>query len=227
MRAVLFGSIGSVIETSEIQREAYNIAFERHGLDWVWDRETYRGLLTTSGGKARVAAYAERMGEPVGAAEIHRTKTDVFLTMLEAEILPLRDGVAEVLRRARETGARTGLVTTTDRSVAEEVAAALAAEVPPAVDVLTHRGTGLPDKPNPAAYLHALDALGVSPDAALAIEDNADGVTAARAAGLTVIAFPGLNTRREDVAHADHVVGETGLEAAIRPHLDAARPAAE
>ena len=226
MRAVLFGSIGSVIETSEIQREAYNIAFERHGLDWVWDRETYRGLLATSGGKARVAAYAERMGEPVGAAEIHRTKTDVFLTMLEAEILPLRDGVAEVLRRAREAGARTGLVTGTERSVAEEVAAALAAEVPPALDVLTHRGTGLPDKPHPGVYVHALDALGVAPRDALAIEDNADGVTAARGAGLRVIAFPGLNTRPEDVAHAEEVVAESGLVAAVVPRLVATRPAA-
>ncbi|MEE4121350.1 MAG: HAD-IA family hydrolase [Paracoccaceae bacterium] len=227
MRAILFGSIGSVIETSEIQREAYNIAFERHGLDWVWDRDTYRGLLATSGGKARIEAYAERMGEPVGAAEIHRTKTDVFLTMLEAEILPLRDGVAEVLDAARETGARTGLVTTTERSVAEEVAAALAAEVPPAVDVLTHRGLGLPDKPNPAAYLHALEALGVAPEDALAIEDNTDGVTAARAAGLHVVAFPGQNTRAEDVAHADAVAEADGLPAAISPHLGAARPAAE
>lgn len=41
-------------------------------------------------------------------------------------------------------------------------------------------------KPEPDAYLAALDALGVDPDAAVAVEDSDNGVRAARAAGLAV-----------------------------------------
>ena len=35
MKAILFGSIGTLIETSDLQREAFNEAFKEAGLDSV------------------------------------------------------------------------------------------------------------------------------------------------------------------------------------------------
>jgi beta-phosphoglucomutase-like phosphatase (HAD superfamily) len=46
-------------------------------------------------------------------------------------------------------------------------------------------------KPHPDIFLHAAAALGVDPARALAIEDSVNGVTAARAAGMTVWGFTG------------------------------------
>lgn len=46
-------------------------------------------------------------------------------------------------------------------------------------------------KPAPDVYLHALAQLGLRPEAAVVVEDSITGVTAARAAGLEVIAFLG------------------------------------
>ena len=45
MKAILFGSIGTLIETSDLQREAFNEAFKEAGLDWYWDHEDYTKLL--------------------------------------------------------------------------------------------------------------------------------------------------------------------------------------
>ena len=45
-------------------------------------------------------------------------------------------------------------------------------------------------KPEPDLYLAALDALGVSAEEAIAFEDSPNGVTAARRAGLFVVAIP-------------------------------------
>ena len=45
MKAVLFGSIGTLIESSNIQRESFNQAFREIGLDWYWDQEDYTKLL--------------------------------------------------------------------------------------------------------------------------------------------------------------------------------------
>jgi HAD superfamily hydrolase (TIGR01509 family) len=45
-------------------------------------------------------------------------------------------------------------------------------------------------KPEPELYLSALDALGVSPLDAIAFEDSPNGVTAARRAGIFVVAIP-------------------------------------
>ena len=41
MKALLFGSIGVIAETSELQRQAYNMAFAEHGLDWYWNVANY------------------------------------------------------------------------------------------------------------------------------------------------------------------------------------------
>ena len=39
MSAILFGSISTLADTSEMQRAAFNEAFRAHGLDWSWSRE--------------------------------------------------------------------------------------------------------------------------------------------------------------------------------------------
>jgi beta-phosphoglucomutase-like phosphatase (HAD superfamily) len=47
-------------------------------------------------------------------------------------------------------------------------------------------------KPDPAAYLLAASRLGVCPENAIAVEDSTAGITAAAAAGLTVVAIPAM-----------------------------------
>ena len=44
-KAILFGSIGTLIETSELQRNAFNQAFSENGLDWDWNPAQYQDLL--------------------------------------------------------------------------------------------------------------------------------------------------------------------------------------
>ena len=59
MKAILFGSIGTLVETSEIQRQSYNLAFKEAGLDWYWNTATYCGLLTEPGGIKRIQNYGD------------------------------------------------------------------------------------------------------------------------------------------------------------------------
>jgi putative hydrolase of the HAD superfamily len=59
-------------------------------------------------------------------------------------------------------------------------------------------------KPAPDIYLLACERLGVSPGEALALEDSASGVAAAKAAGLTCIAVPQF--AEIDVSAADRVI---------------------
>ncbi len=49
MPAVLFGSISTIVDTSELQREAFNQAFKAHGRKWTWKRDTYQAMLDSSG----------------------------------------------------------------------------------------------------------------------------------------------------------------------------------
>ncbi|MBO0412153.1 HAD family phosphatase [Enterococcus hulanensis] len=59
-------------------------------------------------------------------------------------------------------------------------------------------------KPNPAIYLNTLQKLKVKPEQAIAIEDSYYGITAAKAAGITTIAYK--ETRAEvDQSDADYL----------------------
>ena len=75
MKALFFGSIGTVVETSWLQYYAFHVAFVRHGLDWHWDLPTYREMLKISGGANRISAFADKRDEQVDAKAIHATKT--------------------------------------------------------------------------------------------------------------------------------------------------------
>jgi HAD superfamily hydrolase (TIGR01509 family) len=61
-------------------------------------------------------------------------------------------------------------------------------------------------KPAPDLFLHAAERMGVAPERCVVVEDSVPGVTAAVAAGLTVIGFVGAShCRRGDAARlADH-----------------------
>ena len=67
MKALLFGSIGVLAETSELQRQAYNTAFVAHGVDWHWNIATYCRHLATPGGQNRLRQLG---GDALSSMEI-------------------------------------------------------------------------------------------------------------------------------------------------------------
>ncbi|MDC0356293.1 hypothetical protein OAM43_03955 [Candidatus Pelagibacter sp.] len=58
-KALIFGSIGTIVETSNIQRKSFNKAFKEFGLDWYWSTSEYKKLLEKSGGENRLSKYAQ------------------------------------------------------------------------------------------------------------------------------------------------------------------------
>jgi HAD superfamily hydrolase (TIGR01509 family) len=215
MSAILFGSISTLVDSSELQRRAFNSAFAQHGLDWSWDQDEYAGLLTGNGGQDRVAAYAEQRGEDVDAAAVHATKSEIFRRLLADEAPAPRPGVVETIRAAKEAGHHVGFVTTTS---AENVAAVLAVPGLSAddFDVVVDADDVDEPKPAPEAYRHALAALGDDVSDAVAVEDNTGGVLAARAANVPVVAFPNVNTAGHDWSSVAERVDELTLDRLVR-----------
>ena len=99
-KAIFFGSIGTLAETSDLQRRAFNQAFAEAKLDWCWDVELYKGLLKKSGGKGRIQGFAAQKGIPVDAPHLHKRKTEIFNDFMTKKNLPLRPGVSEVIDHA-------------------------------------------------------------------------------------------------------------------------------
>lgn len=195
LEAILFGGIGALSECADLDRNAWNSAFRAQGLDWAWDWETYHGLVATRDERSPVLRYAMQRGSTVDVAAVERSQSRLFAAML-AEGLPLRPGVAAVIKAAAGRGLKLGLVS---RSATEPVRAMLKATARArggvGFDVAILRDDLLHLPPHPEAYQLAIGQLGVLPAAALAVVDSAAALQAASAAGLATLGFPGALAR--------------------------------
>jgi HAD superfamily hydrolase (TIGR01509 family) len=208
--ALLFGSIGSIVETSDIQRRAYNRALSEAGLSWNWDRATYADLLSQTGGRERLAQLSAATNAGLTdeqIAAIHRRKTELACAEIVETKVPLRPGVAELVSLAKERGMKLAFVTTTYRPNIDAIfTAAHDALKRDDFAVVVSRDDVAHGKPAPDAYEVALRELNVAPSEALAIEDTAASVMAAKRAGVAVVATPGEITAGQDFWQADLVV---------------------
>ena len=213
MSALLLGSISTVADTSERQRDAFNQAFAQHGLDWSWDRDDYQAMLASSGGQARIAEYARSRGQTVDAAAIHQAKSAIFQDSLADGELAPRAGVLDIIHGAKSHGWKVGLVTTTSPGNITALLGSLSPQLSTAdFDVIVDSSSVGQPKPDGAAYTYALQALSENAADCLAVEDNADGLRAAVAAGLACVAFPNENTGGQDFSAASQRVGQLDAE---------------
>ena len=208
---LMFGAIGALMETSDIQRRAYNQALKEAGLGWEWSRGVYAELLNQSGGQERLSLLVAATGAGLSAAEIeaiHARKTVLACQEMVSRRLRLRlrPGVVELIALAKSRGMKLAFVTTTYQpnidAIFEAAGDTLRAD---AFDYIASRSRVVHGKPHPEAYLAALAHFGVGPDAALAIEDTAVSTMSAKRAGLQVVATPGEITSGQDFWQADLV----------------------
>ncbi|SDE12651.1 Haloacid dehalogenase-like hydrolase [Salipiger thiooxidans] len=107
LRALIFDVDGTLAETEEAHRQAFNETFAAHGLGWDWSRDDYRRLLRTTGGKERIRAWLSEIGtagDAVDVPALHAAKTERYVAKLRAGGLALREGVAALVTRARAAG---------------------------------------------------------------------------------------------------------------------------
>ena len=204
-RAIFFGSIGTLVETSELQRRAFNQAFSEAGLDWNWGVEEYQQLLIKSGGRERIQDFASQCGMDVDAQQLHQRKTEIFDMLMTKEALLLRPGVSSVIRHALENNLLLAFVTSTSQANVAAVFVALGDQVKSSDfnfignDLMVSKS-----KPSPDIYQKALADLNLHAQECVAIEDTAISMSAALAAGIRCIGFPGAFAVADDFSGALH-----------------------
>lgn len=214
--ALVFGSLGTLTETSALHQQAFNEIFAEEGLDWHWDEPTYRQLLSHVGGANRIVAYAAQRGhdDPIGperAASIHARKTERYTKLVRSADVELRPGVERLLAEAAAAGLLRGLATGTSLDNIEASLDATGNRIRLAdFDAYTIRSMFEHGKPAPDAHRRCAELLGLEPANLLVIEDSADGVAAAAAAGATVVATPGLFVGEQSFDRADLVLSSLG-----------------
>lgn len=217
LKALMFGSIGTLCSTSDLQLAGYNRAFSRAGLDWSWDRGTYETLLSVTGGKQRLPHYAALKGldlpDDAVIDRIHRDKTDYLTHALRPGECSARPGVARLIRDATAHGIKLAFVTTTERQNINALAAALDDQLSLSdFAVITDRDMVQAEKPDPEVYRLALSALSCHPNEVIAIEDTAACLDAAVEAGIRCIATPHAYSLEQSFDRALAVLTHLGEE---------------
>jgi len=215
IEALIFDVDGTLADTEEAHRQAFNDAFRAHGLDFCWSTELYRELLQVTGGKERLAAFFYRTRLTASdrillsglIPRLHATKTSFYRESMERGRVPLRSGVRRLMAEARAAGVRLAIASTTSSdNVSALLEGALGYGALNEFSVIATGDAVSRKKPAPDIYLLALSRLGITARRAVAFEDSAIGVAAAKAAGLLTVATPSDWTREEDLAAADLVL---------------------
>ena len=191
MEAILFGSIGTLVETSELQRQSYNLAFKEVGLDWYWNTATYCKLITEPGGMKRIKNYGKNNLSELEIKNIHALKEKHF-AQLVPEKLYLRPTVKEVLNYSKNAGLKLGFITTTSQSNIDLIREGIKNHLDFSIfDLITTVEDVSKPKPDPEIYEYALKTLKISLESVIAVEDTPVNQRCASKAGLKCVLFPG------------------------------------
>lgn len=209
LRALIFDVDGTLAETEEAHRQAFNRSFADHGLPWEWDRALYRLLLKVTGGRERIRHFLslhhpgrlDDGGIEALIGTLHTVKTGHYTRMVKDGGVALRPGIRRLMDEARAAGVRLAIATTTSRVNIEELLKATLGEASLSWfdawgcgEDVTHK------KPHPEVYEVVLHRLGLPGSACLALEDSANGMRAARGAGVPVAVTPSSYTDDETFA---------------------------
>lgn len=219
LRAIIFDVDGTLADTEEFHRQAFNEAFAEFDLGWHWSPEEYTDLLAVSGGRERIHAYAKAHLQPQRrnpelrelALKVHTRKSAIYREKLCNGHIGLRSGVQRLLREAKNAGLHIAVATSSSTfNVETLLSQALDKSIGEYFETIVTSDIVVDKKPSPAVYQYALAELGLSPDQCVAIEDTASGNRAARAAALKTVITTHRFTRHHDFSGASLVVDKLG-----------------
>jgi HAD superfamily hydrolase (TIGR01509 family) len=220
--AVIFDVDGTLVDSErDGHRVAFNRAFSEFGLPYRWSVEEYGELLHVTGGQRRIDAYLEAQGLSETererlAPELHARKTEIIARLVDDGHVLVRPGVARLLDELGRSGVRLAVATTGSRSWVDRLLRRLLPDV--RFEVVVTGDEVKNRKPDPEAFVVALDRLAVGGDRAVAVEDSGEGLRSAQGAGLRCVVVVNDYTADHDLGRADLVLsgfGDPGAPAEV------------
>ena len=216
LEALIWDVDGTLAETEEGHRAAFNAAFADAGLDWHWDVAQYAELLEVTGGKERIRRHLDTASnapklDDEAIRRLHAAKTAHYVAAVQAGSVALRPGVRRLLHEARAAGLRLAIATTTTPENVQALLLATLGPDGPGLFEAIGAGDAVPrKKPAPDIYHLVLDRLGLPGSRCVAFEDTPNGLRAARAAGVPVVVTTSLYGGTEGFEDAVLVVDSLG-----------------
>ncbi|MGH3659265.1 MAG: HAD family hydrolase [Micromonosporaceae bacterium] len=222
---VVFDLDGVIVDSEHLWEESWVACCDRRDTEWT-STDT-----TNCQGKSppEWASYiAEKVGDSGAAEAIENECVDHVVDAIRHGQAPLLDGAGDLIQKvsaqvplalASSAARRVIDAVLSEHGITDRFGATVSSEEVP-------RG-----KPSPDVYVEAARRIGVAPGTGIAVEDSSNGIRAAHAAGLSVVAIPNpLYPPKQDALElADHVASDHGdalayLLARLRDEPGAAHP---
>ena len=199
--AVVFDLDGVIVDTERIVHDVWEETFARYGASFT--AEEWATIVGTDKGFDPLSALVARSTLPV--PPLARLQEQVLARELELleGISPL-PGVVEWIEGARRLAMGVAVASSSPEAWVKSRLKDVG--LGDRFLVVSSRSATLAAKPAPDLYLDACRRLGVEPARAIAVEDSANGLKAARAAGLACLAVPNSITAAHDLGEADLIV---------------------
>jgi HAD superfamily hydrolase (TIGR01509 family) len=201
VEAVVFDLDGVLVDSDHIWHEVREGLARERGGRWTDHSEAdMSGMSSTE--------WSHYLRDVVGLAGTPQELNDEVVRRMVAryeEELPLMDGAAEAVRRVAASF-RLGVASSSNRELIDGVLAAVGlAEL---FEVTVSSEEVARGKPSPDVYLEAATRLDLDPAECAAVEDSTNGIRAAHAAGMRVVAIPNRRypPARDALELADEVV---------------------
>jgi HAD superfamily hydrolase (TIGR01509 family) len=209
--AVVFDNDGLLLDTESVWTRAEQDLFRRRGTEFT---PADKRVLVGTSAEIAGGVLEERLGEPGRAGELIEELNLLVVAELEHGVEAMI-GARELLRILGDRGTPIGLVSNSPLAFVTRSLQLVGFEG--LFDVVLSAHEVAAPKPAPDPYLEACRRLAVEPGpGVVALEDSPTGVTAARAAGLTVIGVPSI----EGVALEEaHHLAESLLDAVVAERL--------
>ena len=218
IKALVFDFDGLILETEGPIYQSWSDVYASYGLTL-----SFADWLTTIGTQEanfQPAPELERLlGKKLDWEVIEPQRREHELGLIYAQ--PPMPGVTTYLEDARRLGLRIGLASSSSNDWVIGHLSRLG--LLHYFDALRTYDDVALSKPDPALYLSTLQALGIPPAQALALEDSTNGILAAKRAGMYCVAVPNHMTRQLDMSQADlrlESLAELSLESLLQK-LDA------
>lgn len=220
LKALIFDVDGTLADTEKDgHRVAFNKAFQQAGLDWDWTVELYGKLLKVTGGKERIHYYLDEFNRDFTRpdnldefiADLHKSKTAFYTSMLSEGVIPLRQGVRRLILEARDAGMRMAIATTTTpANVSALLIHALDKDSESWFEVIAAGDIVPAKKPAADIYIYALKEMGLEAKDCLAFEDSYNGILSSMGADLATIITVNEYTQEHDFTGAAVVLDNMG-----------------
>lgn len=201
-KAVVLDMDGVIIDSEPLHKQVEQEMLKELGVNLPHEEHIkFAGV-----GKEMWTILKERFGynREVDENELHKEKRDRYLRQLRSKPIEPINGIIDLVSTAKKAGLKVAVASSSSLENIELVTKSVGI-----FDKLDFAVSGddIPrTKPHPDIFLRTSELLNIPPHECLVIEDSANGIKAAKDAGMYCIAFSNPNSGNQNLSLADNVI---------------------